>query len=50
MPTVPVGLRPAVVSGVPLSTLAAQVGAVVAEGNKVPDLRVTGVKIGRAHV
>jgi UDP-N-acetylmuramoyl-L-alanyl-D-glutamate--2,6-diaminopimelate ligase len=30
---------------VPLSTLAAQVGAVVAEGSKVPDLRVTGVTL-----
>jgi UDP-N-acetylmuramoyl-L-alanyl-D-glutamate--2,6-diaminopimelate ligase len=43
--SVPTVLRPSVGSGVPLSTLAAQVGAVVAEGAKVPDLPVTGVTL-----
>ena len=45
MPTVPVGLRPARGLGVPLSTLAAQVGAAPAEGSGVPDLRITGVTL-----
>ena len=45
MATVPVGLRPASGLGVPLSTLAAQVGAVPAEGSRVPDLRITGVTL-----
>ncbi|HZC09641.1 MAG TPA: UDP-N-acetylmuramoyl-L-alanyl-D-glutamate--2,6-diaminopimelate ligase [Mycobacterium sp.] len=45
VPTVPVGLRPASGLGVPLSTLAAQVGAVPAEGSLVPDLRITGVTL-----
>jgi UDP-N-acetylmuramoyl-L-alanyl-D-glutamate--2,6-diaminopimelate ligase len=43
--SVPTVLRPSVGSGVSLSTLAAQVGAVVAEGAKVPDLPVTGVTL-----
>jgi len=42
---VPSALRPSVGSGVPLSTLAAQVGAVPAEGSLVPDLRITGVTL-----
>jgi len=45
VPTVPVGLRPASGLGVPLSTLATQVGAVPAEGSGVPDLRITGVTL-----
>ena len=45
VPTVPVGLRPAIGLGVPLSALAAQVGAVPAEGSAVPDLRITGVTL-----
>jgi UDP-N-acetylmuramoyl-L-alanyl-D-glutamate--2,6-diaminopimelate ligase len=42
---VPSALRPSVGLGVPLSTLAAQVGAVPAEGSLVPDLRITGVTL-----
>jgi len=45
---VPTALRPSVGSGVPLSTLAAQVGAVPAEGSHasvIPDLRITGVTL-----
>ena len=41
----PTALRPSVGLGVPLSTLAAQVGAVPAEGSLVPDLRITGVTL-----
>ena len=45
----PTALRPSVGSGVPLSTLAAQVGAVPAEGSHQPgvasDLRITGVTL-----
>jgi UDP-N-acetylmuramoyl-L-alanyl-D-glutamate--2,6-diaminopimelate ligase len=47
--SVPTALRPSVGLGVPLSTLAAQVGAVPAEGpdqpHVVPDLRITGVTL-----
>jgi UDP-N-acetylmuramoyl-L-alanyl-D-glutamate--2,6-diaminopimelate ligase len=43
--SVPSALRPSVGLGVPLSTLAAQVGAVPAEGSLVPDLRITGVTL-----
>ncbi|ORW74455.1 UDP-N-acetylmuramoyl-L-alanyl-D-glutamate--2,6-diaminopimelate ligase [Mycobacterium saskatchewanense] len=44
--TVPGGLRPSAVAGVPLSTLAAQVGAVAADGSAaVPDVAVTGVTL-----
>jgi UDP-N-acetylmuramoyl-L-alanyl-D-glutamate--2,6-diaminopimelate ligase len=46
--SVPTALRPSVGSGVPLSTLAAQVGAVPAEGSHasvIPDLRITGVTL-----
>jgi UDP-N-acetylmuramoyl-L-alanyl-D-glutamate--2,6-diaminopimelate ligase len=47
--SVPTALRPSVGSGVPLSTLAAQVGAVSAEGSHQPgvasDLRITGVTL-----
>jgi UDP-N-acetylmuramoyl-L-alanyl-D-glutamate--2,6-diaminopimelate ligase len=42
---VPTALRPSVGLGVPLSTLAGQVGAVPAEGSAVPDLRITGVTL-----
>jgi len=42
---VPTALRPSVGLGVPLSTLAAQVGAAPAEGSMVPDLRITGVTL-----
>jgi UDP-N-acetylmuramoyl-L-alanyl-D-glutamate--2,6-diaminopimelate ligase len=45
VPTVPVGLRPAIGLGVPLSTLAAQVGAVPADGSAASDLRITGVTL-----
>ncbi|MGH3530506.1 MAG: UDP-N-acetylmuramoyl-L-alanyl-D-glutamate--2,6-diaminopimelate ligase [Mycobacterium sp.] len=49
VPTVPTGLRPAVGAGVPLLALAAQVGAVSAEGPRqpgaIPDLRITGVTL-----
>lgn len=38
-------LRPSVGAGVPLSVLAAQVGAVSADRSVVPDLRVTGVTL-----
>ncbi|BBX61935.1 UDP-N-acetylmuramoyl-L-alanyl-D-glutamate--2,6-diaminopimelate ligase [Mycobacterium saskatchewanense] len=42
----PGGLRPSAVAGVPLSTLAAQVGAVAADGSAaVPDVAVTGVTL-----
>ena len=41
----PTALRPSVGLGVPLSTLAAQVGAVPAEGSLLPDLRITGVTL-----
>jgi UDP-N-acetylmuramoyl-L-alanyl-D-glutamate--2,6-diaminopimelate ligase len=43
--TVPVVLRPSVGSGVPLSTLAAHVGAVPAQGGTAPDLRITGITL-----
>jgi UDP-N-acetylmuramoyl-L-alanyl-D-glutamate--2,6-diaminopimelate ligase len=47
--TVPTALRPAAGAGVPLPSLAAQVGAVPAEGPQqpgvIPDLRVTGVTL-----
>src|ERR1700758_2299205 len=43
--SVPTALRPNVGLGVPLSTLAAQVGAVPAEGSAVPHLRITGVTL-----
>src|SRR6201996_8147516 len=43
--SVPTALRPSVGLGVPLSTLAAQVGAVPAEGSAVPHLRITGVTL-----
>lgn len=43
--TVPTALRPSAGSGVPLTLLAAQIGAVSAEGSAVPDLRVTGVTL-----
>jgi UDP-N-acetylmuramoyl-L-alanyl-D-glutamate--2,6-diaminopimelate ligase len=43
--SVPTALRPSVGLGVPLSTLAAQVGAAPAEGSVVPDLRITGVTL-----
>src|SRR5581483_7800851 len=42
---VPTVLRPRVGSGVPLPTLAAQVGAVPAEDSVVPELRITGVTL-----
>ncbi|MGB7872483.1 MAG: UDP-N-acetylmuramyl-tripeptide synthetase, partial [Mycobacterium sp.] len=45
MVSVATALRPSVGLGVPLSTLAAQVGAVPAEGSLVPDLRITGVTL-----
>ncbi len=41
----PTALRPIVGLGVPLSTLAAQVGAVAAEGSAVPNLSITGVTL-----
>jgi UDP-N-acetylmuramoyl-L-alanyl-D-glutamate--2,6-diaminopimelate ligase len=47
--TVPTALRPTAGAGVPLPTLAAQVGAVSAEGphqpGVIPDLRITGVTL-----
>jgi UDP-N-acetylmuramoyl-L-alanyl-D-glutamate--2,6-diaminopimelate ligase len=47
--SVSTALRPATVAGVPLSTLAAQIGAVPAEGSHpsgvIPDLRITGVTL-----
>ncbi|MGA9615495.1 MAG: UDP-N-acetylmuramoyl-L-alanyl-D-glutamate--2,6-diaminopimelate ligase, partial [Mycobacterium sp.] len=43
--TVPAALRPSVGSGVPLSTLAAHVGAVPAQGRPAPDPRITGVTL-----
>jgi UDP-N-acetylmuramoyl-L-alanyl-D-glutamate--2,6-diaminopimelate ligase len=47
--TVPTGLRPTGGAGAPLPTLAAQVGAVSAEGPRqpgvTPDLRITGVTL-----
>jgi UDP-N-acetylmuramoyl-L-alanyl-D-glutamate--2,6-diaminopimelate ligase len=43
--TVPTALRPSACAGVPLPVLAAQIGAVSAEGIVVPDLRVTGVTL-----
>src|ERR1700758_4909576 len=43
--SVPSALRPSVGLGVPLSTLAAQVGAVPAEDSGVPELRITGVTL-----
>jgi UDP-N-acetylmuramoyl-L-alanyl-D-glutamate--2,6-diaminopimelate ligase len=42
---VPTALRPSVGSGVPLSTLAAEFGAVPAEGSTVPALPITGVTL-----
>ena len=41
----PAALRPATGAGVPLSTLAAQVGAVPAEGSSALDLPITGVTL-----
>ena len=41
----PAALRPATGAGVPLSTLAAQVGAVPAEGSTALDLPITGVTL-----
>ena len=41
----PAALRPATGAGVPLSTLAAQVGAVPAEGSSASDLPITGVTL-----
>ena len=41
----PAALRPATGAGVPLSTLAAQVGAVPAEGSSDSDLQITGVTL-----
>ncbi|MGZ4582878.1 MAG: UDP-N-acetylmuramoyl-L-alanyl-D-glutamate--2,6-diaminopimelate ligase [Mycobacterium sp.] len=44
--TMPGGLRPSAVAGVPLPALAAQVGAVPADGaNAVPDVAITGVTL-----
>lgn len=43
--SVPSVLRPHVGSGVPLTTLAAQAGAVPAEGSVVPDLRISGITL-----
>jgi UDP-N-acetylmuramoyl-L-alanyl-D-glutamate--2,6-diaminopimelate ligase len=43
--SVPSALRPSLGLGVPLSTLAAQVGAIPADGSPVPDLRITGVTL-----
>ncbi|MBV8863108.1 MAG: UDP-N-acetylmuramoyl-L-alanyl-D-glutamate--2,6-diaminopimelate ligase [Mycobacterium sp.] len=43
--TVPAVLRPTAVTGVPLSTLTAQVGAVPAEGRVVSDPPITGVTL-----
>jgi UDP-N-acetylmuramoyl-L-alanyl-D-glutamate--2,6-diaminopimelate ligase len=43
--SVPAALRPSVGPGVPLSTLAAQFGAVPAEGSTAPDLPITGVTL-----
>jgi UDP-N-acetylmuramoyl-L-alanyl-D-glutamate--2,6-diaminopimelate ligase len=47
--SVSTALRPATVAGVPLSTLAAQIGAVPAGGSYrpgvIPDLRITGVTL-----
>lgn len=40
--TVPTALRPSAGAGVSLPALAAQIGAVSAEGSVVPDVRVTG--------
>jgi UDP-N-acetylmuramoyl-L-alanyl-D-glutamate--2,6-diaminopimelate ligase len=42
---VPAALRPISCAGVPLSTLAAQVGAVPAEGSTESDLQITGVTL-----
>src|ERR1700679_1168251 len=41
----PAALRPATGAGVPLSTVAAQVGAVPAEGSSALDLPITGVTL-----
>jgi UDP-N-acetylmuramoyl-L-alanyl-D-glutamate--2,6-diaminopimelate ligase len=43
--TMPTALRPSSCVGVPLSTLAAQVGAVPAEGSSESDLQITGVTL-----
>src|SRR5215831_9896375 len=43
--SVPTGLRPRAGSGVRLTELAAQVGAVMADGVAVPDVPVTGVTL-----
>ncbi|OBF21307.1 UDP-N-acetylmuramoyl-L-alanyl-D-glutamate--2,6-diaminopimelate ligase [Mycobacterium kubicae] len=43
--SVSTGLRPTVGAGVPLAALAAQVGAVPADGPDHPDVRVTGVTL-----
>jgi UDP-N-acetylmuramoyl-L-alanyl-D-glutamate--2,6-diaminopimelate ligase len=45
VPTVPFGLRPAGGSGVPLSTLTAEVGAVPAADCVLSDVRITGVTL-----
>ncbi|MDD4868539.1 MAG: UDP-N-acetylmuramoyl-L-alanyl-D-glutamate--2,6-diaminopimelate ligase [Mycobacterium sp.] len=45
MVSVPIGLRPAAVVGVPLPVLAARVGAVPAGVPAVPDVAVTGVTL-----
>jgi UDP-N-acetylmuramoyl-L-alanyl-D-glutamate--2,6-diaminopimelate ligase len=42
---VPAALRPTSCAGVPLSTLAAQVGAVPAEGSSESELQITGVTL-----
>ena len=41
----PAALRPSAAAGVPLSTLATQVGAVPAEGSSTSDLPITGVTL-----
>jgi UDP-N-acetylmuramoyl-L-alanyl-D-glutamate--2,6-diaminopimelate ligase len=43
--SLPTALRPGVGAGLPLPALAAQVGAVPAEGSVIPDLRITGVTL-----
>src|ERR1700729_747138 len=42
---VPAALRPTSVEGVPLAQLAAQVGAVPAEGGTASELQITGVTL-----
>ena len=43
--SVPTGLRPGAVAGVPLSALVAQVDAALTDGTAVPDVTVTGVTL-----